>query len=67
MAKSKLYATYIIFPGQMLKGDRVDILVEDEGEGNGKVEDGETLSAKLVGQDLNSVRYDEGREGETKN
>ena len=46
----------------MLKGDRVDVLIEDEGKRDGKVEDVETLSTKAVWQDLDSVHDDERRE-----
>ena len=39
----------------MLKGDRIDILVEDEGESKEKVKNGESLCPNRVRQNLDSV------------
>jgi hypothetical protein len=50
----------------MLESDRIDILVEDEGDGDHEVEDVEALSAKVERQNLNGVRDDERCKGETK-
>lgn len=46
------------------KGNRVNILVEDERQGDGKVEDGEALGTDLVGQNLDGVGDDERSEGD---
>jgi hypothetical protein len=50
----------------VLEGDRVDVLVEDEGDGDDEIEDVETLGAKVERQDLDGVRDDEGCEGDTR-
>lgn len=55
--------TYVVAPAHVLKGDRVDVLVEDEGKRDGKVEDVETLGTQCVGQNFNGVRDDDGCEG----
>ena len=39
--------THIIFPCQVLKGDRVGVLVEDECEGDDEAENIETLGAQV--------------------
>ena len=50
----------------MFKCDGVDILVEDEGDGNREVEDVEALGTERVGKNLDGVGDDEWGEGETK-
>ena len=55
----------VVLPGDVVERDRVDVLVEDEGEGDGEVEDVETLGTERVGQDLNSVGNNERGEGQT--
>jgi hypothetical protein len=57
--------TYVVFPAERVERDRVDVLVEDEREGDDKVEDGEALGAELVGEDFERVGNDERGEGET--
>ena len=52
----------IVLPSDVLEGDRVDVLVEDEGERDREVEDVEALRAQRVRQDLNRIRDDEGTE-----
>ena len=54
--------TYIVLPTDLAKGDGVDILVEDKGEGDEKTENGVTLGAEGVGENLESVGDDQGRE-----
>ena len=54
--------TYVVLPANLLHGDGVDILVEDEGDGNREVEDVEALRAQRVRQDLDRIRDDEGAE-----
>ncbi len=55
---------YVVFPGDGIEGDRVDILVEDEGKGDGEVENRESFGTERVRQDLDSVGDDERGEGE---
>jgi hypothetical protein len=50
----------------VVEGDRVDVLVKDERRGNDKVEDIETLGAKVEWQNLNGVRNDERCKGDTR-
>ena len=57
--------THVVLPGDLAEGDGVDVLVEDDGEGDGEVEDVETLGTKRVGQDLNGVGDNERSEGNT--
>ena len=54
--------TYVVFPADVVERDRVDILVEDERDGDGEVEHIEALRTDGEGQDLHGVRHDEGRE-----
>lgn len=42
--------TYVVLPGNGTQGDRVDVLVEDNRQRDGEVEDVETLCTKLVRQ-----------------
>jgi len=53
----------VVLPADVRKGDGVDILVEDEGQGDGEVEDVEALGTDVVGQNLDGVGDDERREG----
>jgi len=54
--------TYVVLPTDLAKSDRVDILVEDEGKGDEKAEDGVTLGAEGVGENLESVGDNQGCE-----
>ena len=47
--------TYVVLPGKFAQCNRVDVLVEDKRQGDGKVEHVETLGTELVRQDLDSV------------
>ena len=47
--------THVVLPAQVLKRDRVDILVEDEREGNCEVENVEALCTDMIWQNLDSV------------
>ena len=58
--------THVVPPRDPVQCNRVDVLVEDEGEGDGKVEHGEALCTDVVWQNLNSVGDDEGREGDAR-
>lgn len=49
----------VVLPAELLERDGVDILVEDEGEGDGEVEDVETLGTEAVRKDLDGVGDDE--------
>ena len=55
--------THVILPTDPTKSDGVDILIEDDGEGDDKAEDGEALGTKVVGEDLEGIRYNQGGEG----
>ena len=57
--------TYVVSPADGLESNRVDVLVEDNRERDGEVEDVEALRAQAVRQDLDRVGDDEGRERET--
>lgn len=50
----------------MLKGNRVNVLVEDKGEGDCEVEDVETFCTQGVRQDFNGVGYNDRRECDAK-
>jgi len=54
----------VVLPGDVIKSNGVDVLVENEGEGNGEVEDSETLCTYGEGQDLHGIGDDEGSERE---
>ena len=54
--------TYVVLPADLVKSNGVNILVEDEGEGDEKAEDGVTLGAKGVGKNLESVGHNQGCE-----
>ena len=56
----------VVLPAQVAERAGVDVLVEDERERDGEVEDVEALGTEAVGQDLDGVRDDEGREGKTR-
>lgn len=56
---------YVVLPLKFVEGNRVNVLVEDEREGDGEVEHVETLGTESEGQDLDSVRDDERRESKT--
>lgn len=55
----------IVLPANIVKGDGIDVLVEDERKGDGEVEDGEALGTNGEGQDLNGIGDDKGRESYT--
>ena len=54
----------VILPSELAKSDRVDILIEDEGERDRKVEDRETLGAELIRENLDSIGDDKRRKGD---
>ena len=54
---------HVVLPAQVRQCNWVDVLIEDEGKRDGKVEDVETLGTQCVGQDFNGVRDDDGCEG----
>lgn len=56
----------VVLPGDVAESDRVDVLVEDEGERDDEVEDVETLGTEAVGKDLDGVGNDEGGERKTR-
>ena len=60
----KRRAAYIVPPADPAQSDRVDILVEDEGEGDDKAEHGEALCTERVGENLESVGHNQGRESD---
>jgi len=41
--------TYVVFPAKLVKSDRVDVLVKDEGEVDENAEDGKPLGTYGVG------------------
>ena len=47
MCNEENKGTHIISPCQVLESDRVDVLVEDEREGDDEVENIETLGAQV--------------------
>jgi len=53
----------VVLPPNGSEGDRVNVLVEDEGEGDDEVENVETLGTNRVGQDFDGVGDDERGEG----
>jgi hypothetical protein len=53
----------VVLPSDVFEGDRIYILVEDEGEGDDKVEDVESLGADREREDFDSVGDDEWGEG----
>ena len=55
----------VVLPAKLLEGDGVDVLVEDEREGDGKVEGDEALGTEVVGQNLDGVRDNERGVGDT--
>lgn len=57
--------TYVVLPADIVEGDRIDVLVKDEGDGDGEVEHVETLRADGEGQDFNGIRHDERGECQT--
>ena len=57
--------TYVVLPGNVLEGNWVDVLVEDEGHRDREVEDVEPLCADGEGQNLDGVRDDEWGERNT--
>ena len=56
---------YVVSPADGIEGDRVDVLVENERERDGEVENGETLGTEREGQDFNGVGDDKRGEGNT--
>ena len=58
-------STYIVPPLNGIEGDGVDVLVEDERERDGEVENCEALGAKCERKDFNGVRHDQRGEGNT--
>lgn len=57
--------THVVLPADLLHCDGVDILIEDKGNGDRKVEDVEALGTERVGENLNGVGDDEWSEGKT--
>ena len=57
--------TYVVFPLNSIKGDGVDILIEDERKRDGKVEEREAFGTKRERQNLDGVGNDEGGECDT--
>ena len=55
----------VVLPLEAAERDRVDVLVEDDRDRDGEVEDVEALGTQAVGQDLDGVGDDEGRESKT--
>ena len=55
--------TYVVLPADVLERNRVDVLVENEGDRDGQVEDVEALRTERVREDLKRVRDNERREG----
>lgn len=53
---------YVVLPRDLLERNGVDILVENQREGNDEVEDVEALRAQRVRQDLDRVGDDQRRE-----
>ena len=58
--------THVVLPGDRLERNGVDVLVEDERDGDREVEHVEALGTERVGENLDGVRDDEWGEGETK-
>ena len=56
--------THVVLPSDVLERDGVDVLVEDERDGDREVEHVEALRTERVRQDLERVRNDERRERE---
>ena len=56
--------TYVVLPADRAKSDGINVLVEDEGEGDDEVEDGEALGTEAVGKNLEGVGVNQGREGD---
>jgi len=54
----------VVLPANLVKSDGVDVLIEDECEGDREVEDIETLGTDVVGENLHCVRHDKGSEGD---
>ena len=50
--------THVVLPADSAKGNGVDVLVEDESEGDGKIEYSVALGTERVGENLESVRHD---------
>ena len=63
---SRKRSAYVVLPCNLLESDGVDVLVEDERDGNDEVEDVETLRTKTVRENLDSVHDDEGCECKTR-
>ena len=59
------YIDDVVLPCDIVEGDRVDVLVEDEGHRDREVEDVEPLCADGEGQNLDGVRDDEWGERNT--
>jgi len=57
----------VVLPAELLEGNGVDVLVEDERKRNGEVEDDEALSTELVRENLDGVRDDQRCVGDAKN
>lgn len=62
-----MMATYVVLPGNVPKGDWVDILVEDKCQRNCEIEDVESLCTKRIGKDLDSICHNKGSKSETIN
>ena len=52
--------TYIVPPAEVIEGDGVDVLVEDESERDDEIEDGESFGAEGEGENFDGVGDDEG-------
>lgn len=57
--------TYVVLPADGVESDGVDILIENEGDGDRELEYVEALCAKCEWQDLDGVRDDERAKCET--
>ena len=54
--------THVVLPADVAERDGVDVLVEDERDGDDKVEDVETFGTNAIRQDFDGVGNDQGRE-----
>ena len=56
--------THVVLPADGVQCNRVNVLVEDEGKGDGEVEDDETLGTDVEGENLDGVGHNQGGEGQ---
>jgi hypothetical protein len=54
---------HVVFPADPLKSDGVDILIEDDSNGDGETKDAEALGADGEGENLEGVRQNQGPKG----